>query len=164
MAVRSLKEFFAPPLVTDILTGEFKPPSDPDEETHQLGRLATAAYRDGAGVDPTDFERGVAGQPSYLHAAQFTPTWARDVVARVLYRSLGPPYYGLDFLAGLHLVNAPTADRLVIGIDHVAEQVRLTSSLRDPIAPLAVALGATMTAHKQLITDWAQEFFNTVRA
>ena len=49
MAVRSTANLFMRPLATEALSGEFRPPSDPQRRKHTLARLAVATFTDGEG-------------------------------------------------------------------------------------------------------------------
>lgn len=137
------------PLFADVLSGEFRPPSDDQQRTHQLGRLAYAAYEKGDLATPSWRER--TGRKKYV----YTPSWASSVLAAAEidydFDSCQRQVFGLDLLS-------ESDHRLTVHF--VPSYSKAGVYLNDKHYPLE--LGPDLDEVKHTITEAAQEFFATV--
>jgi hypothetical protein len=146
------EQFFIRSHIYDALSGEFRPPTDPEKRLHTLGRLAIATVTKGQYTLNHEDE-------SFDPLFTYRPSWAPDVTAQVTGEYLTPHLMAIASLdlndesgRGLFVSDETDKSGVVLQIDDSEEP-------GDGIY-YDLALGAELQDARAAVTKAAQEFFS----
>jgi hypothetical protein len=141
------------PLFYDALSGEFKPPQDPEERTHTLGRLALATLIKG----------GTPYTPCASHsrheAVSYRPSWASSAHAIIEYDDLRP----LDLhVTDVRLIDDNDDENFLFVSRTMSADERWIAKLStaDLESTFGLELSADMDQTQKSIAEAAQNFFD----
>jgi hypothetical protein len=150
----SAENFLIRPHVYDALSGEFRPPTDPEKRLHTIGRLAIAAVTKG------DYKLIHAeGESDFAPRFIYHPSWAPHVTVQVDADFISRDHdqmlmSGIDLKSETHRGMyfgdaADSSDGVTLVIDRAQETVYYD-----------LALGAELQGARAAATKAAQEFFS----
>lgn len=144
-------------LFYDALSSEFKPPSDPEERLHTLGRLAYATARKG--------NEDVGGFNLYKRSFRYVPSWAASCEVTAKYtRKFNETLLTLEDLelAGSEN-NSLRIEALPVGDNPDDPEFRFTiTDVACNSETYDLELGCKLTVARTALAGVAQEFFNTI--
>lgn len=156
---RSIENIYVNPLFYDVLSGEFNPPTDPAKRAHTLGRLALATFSKGEWTPPA-----IGGS-----RAKFTyePSWAPQALVEVTASRL-PKTQDTPEIVSLSLLAPEQPDNdtffYTVGGPDNGTHVAISRLQRMESTILPLELGPGLAQGRELATQVAQEFFDSLQA
>jgi hypothetical protein len=146
---RRVDTLLIPPLFYDVLSGELRPPSDPNNAVHRLGRLAYRTYEVGQAQPRNQRDR--------CDRYTYSPSWAQDVEATAKAEYLFGP--NLHVMSGL-VIKASSGEELAV---HCFDANKLLFvNVNHESGATNLHLGANLESVRDEVTRLAQNLFDAV--
>lgn len=143
-------ELYIKPLFYDALSGEFRPPSDPQKQVQTLGRLGYTAFNEG---ELELINHSVEPQLDF----RYTPSWAPNTVTTLHCSQVGEG--GLLVAHTVSLTNTDSKKSLHI-MDTRPGWMEIGHGDDEKALPLE--LGESLAAARLAVAEAAQMFFDEI--